>query len=48
VRRSAQDDDFAGVLTKNIQSKLALMGRSGDFAEIQEWRPLSGYAQANS
>jgi hypothetical protein len=25
VRRSAQDDDFVGVLTKNIQSKLALM-----------------------
>jgi hypothetical protein len=28
VRRSAQDDDFAGVLAKNIADKLALMGRS--------------------
>ena len=28
VRRSAQDDDFVGVLTKNIPDKLALMGRS--------------------
>jgi hypothetical protein len=28
VRRSAQDDDFAGVLAKNIPDKLALMGRS--------------------
>jgi hypothetical protein len=26
VRRSAQDDDFVGVLTKNILDKLALMG----------------------
>jgi hypothetical protein len=26
VRRSAQDDDFVGVLTKNILNKLALMG----------------------
>jgi hypothetical protein len=26
VRRSAQDDDFVGVLTKNIPNKLALMG----------------------
>ena len=26
VRRSAQDDDFVGILTKNIQNKLALMG----------------------
>ena len=26
VTRSAQDDDFVGVLTKNIQTKLALMG----------------------
>jgi hypothetical protein len=26
--RSAQDDDFAGVLKKNIPNKLALMGRS--------------------
>jgi hypothetical protein len=26
VRRSAQDDDFMGVLTKKIQDKLALMG----------------------
>jgi hypothetical protein len=26
VRRSAQDDDLVGVLTKNIQNKLALMG----------------------
>jgi hypothetical protein len=25
VRRSAQDDDFVGVLTKNIQNKLALI-----------------------
>jgi hypothetical protein len=24
---SSQDDDFVGVLTKNIQNKLALMGR---------------------
>jgi hypothetical protein len=28
VRRSAQDDDFVGVSTKNILNKLALMGRS--------------------
>jgi hypothetical protein len=28
VTRSAQDDDFVGVLTRNIQNKLALMGRS--------------------
>jgi hypothetical protein len=28
VRRSAQDDDFVGVLTKTIQSTLALMERS--------------------
>jgi hypothetical protein len=28
VRRSAQDDDFVGVLTKNILNKLALMGHS--------------------
>ena len=27
-RRSAQDDEFVGVLTKDILSKLALMGRS--------------------
>jgi hypothetical protein len=26
VRRSAQDDDFVGVLKKNIPNKLALMG----------------------
>jgi hypothetical protein len=26
VTRSAQDDDFVGGLTKNIQNKLALMG----------------------
>ena len=26
VRRSAQDDDFVGVLTKNILNELALMG----------------------
>jgi hypothetical protein len=26
VRRSAQDDDFMGVLKKNIPNKLALMG----------------------
>jgi hypothetical protein len=26
VRRSAQDDDFVGVSTKNILNKLALMG----------------------
>jgi hypothetical protein len=26
VTRSAQDDDFVGVLTKNLQNKLALMG----------------------
>ena len=26
VRRSAQDDDFVDVLTKNILNKLALMG----------------------
>ncbi len=26
VRRSAQDDDFVGVLTKNIPNRLALMG----------------------
>jgi hypothetical protein len=26
VRRSAQDDDFVGVWTKNIPDKLALMG----------------------
>jgi hypothetical protein len=26
VRRSAQDDDFAGVLKKSIQNKLALRG----------------------
>ena len=26
VRRSAQDDDFVGVLTKNTLNKLALMG----------------------
>jgi hypothetical protein len=28
VRRSAQDDDFVGVSTKNILNKLALMGLS--------------------
>jgi hypothetical protein len=28
VRRSAQDDDFVGVSTKNTLNKLALMGRS--------------------
>jgi hypothetical protein len=28
VRRSAQDDDFVGILTENILNKLALMGRS--------------------
>jgi hypothetical protein len=28
ARRSAQDDDFVGVLKKNIPNKLALMGRS--------------------
>jgi hypothetical protein len=28
VRRSAQDDDFVGVLKKNIVEKLALMGHS--------------------
>ena len=28
VRRCAQDDDFVGVLKKNIPNKLALMGRS--------------------
>jgi hypothetical protein len=28
VRRSAQDDDFVGVLKKNIPNILALMGRS--------------------
>jgi hypothetical protein len=28
VRRSAQDDDFVGVLKKNIPNKVALMGRS--------------------
>jgi hypothetical protein len=28
VRRSAQDDDFVGILTKNIPNKSALMGRS--------------------
>jgi len=27
VRRSAQDDDFVGVLTKNIQDRLTLIGR---------------------
>ena len=27
VRRFAQDDDFVGVLTKNILNELALMGR---------------------
>jgi hypothetical protein len=26
VRRSAQDDDFVGILKKNIPNKLALMG----------------------
>jgi hypothetical protein len=26
VKRSAQDDDFVGVLKKNIPNKLALMG----------------------
>jgi hypothetical protein len=28
VRRCAQDDDSLGLLTDNIQNKLALMGRS--------------------
>jgi hypothetical protein len=28
VKRSAQDDDFVGVLKKNIPNKLALMGRT--------------------
>jgi hypothetical protein len=27
VKRSAQDDDFVGVLKKNIPKKVALMGR---------------------
>ena len=27
VRRSAQDDDFVGILTKNVLDKLALMGQ---------------------
>jgi len=34
VRRSAQDDDFVGVLTKNIQNKLALMGRGPGYPHL--------------
>jgi hypothetical protein len=30
--RSAQDDDFVGVPTKNIQNKLALMGLRPSFS----------------
>jgi hypothetical protein len=36
VTRSAQDDDFVGVLTKNIQNKLALMGHSPGLAGTTE------------
>ena len=32
VRRSAQDDDLLGVLTKNILDKLALMGHGPGLA----------------
>jgi hypothetical protein len=32
VRRSAQDDDFVGILTKNIRDKLALMGQGPGLA----------------
>ena len=32
----SQDDDFVGVLTKNIQNKLALMGHSPGLAGTTE------------
>jgi hypothetical protein len=32
VRRSAQDDDFVGVLTKNTLNELALMGVAPSFS----------------
>ena len=34
VTRSAQDDDFVGILKKNIPNRLVLMGRSSGYAVI--------------
>ena len=43
VRRSAQDDDSVGVLTKNILDKLALMGlRPGLLSAVPTGLNLEG------
>jgi hypothetical protein len=45
VRRSAQDDDFVGILTKNILNKLALMGTQS-WLEIRETKSPVGTTES--
>jgi hypothetical protein len=48
VKRSAQDDDFVGVLKKNIPSKLALMGLRPRTPQGVELRALLLYLRPGS
>jgi hypothetical protein len=45
VRRSAQDDDFVGIVTKNILNKLALMGTQS-WVEIRETKSPVGTTES--
>ncbi len=48
VRRFALVDDFVGVLTKNIQNKLALMGHGPGCPQSQKPKKPSTHVLANS
>jgi hypothetical protein len=45
VRRSAQDDDFVGIVTKNILNKLALMGTQS-WVKIRETKSPVGTTES--